>query len=142
MKALLIVLLIFVSGCAINNAGDPRHRTARDLVAKQYKWLKHYDRILAKPYIENKYTCLEKASDLRSLAVSEGHYPAHVISVFTEEGLHAVVWINNPMLNNAHLVDPTNGRIVRCDSRKPEWINYYLKSEGWGRLNRIKYEVK
>lgn len=142
---LLIASLALLCGCHIDNAGDPRHTpphitAPNGLVMKQYRWIEDYDRILSKKYNEKFYNCLDKAKDLMFYARIKKH-PAHVVSVFTEEGLHAVVWIESPMINTAHLVDPTKGLIVRCDSKKPEWINHVLRHEKWGRLNRVKDEL-
>ena len=111
MKYIITLLLILLAGCSSID-GDPRHDPGN--YSKHYKWLPHYERIKA----SNRPN---KAKEFAQWANISGH-PAKVVR-------GRFVWVQNPMINSAHLVDIENGRMKRCDSER--WIDYTIKKEGW-----------
>ena len=146
MKTILLSLLtILITSCAINNPGDPRHipnastKAPFGLVEKHMPWLEHLDRIAGEPYHIDNNNCVHKAEEFTAIAESLGH-PCKQLTVNTKDGLHRLVYVDNPMINNGFIVDAVTGGIYPCRAKSERIIRGTIIANKLGTLDHIKGE--
>jgi hypothetical protein len=141
----LVVMLLVLTGCAIHNEGDPRHipnastSAPFDLVEKHMPWLEHLDKIAAEEYDEESNNCVHKAEKFTKEAEALGH-PCKQLVVYTEDGLHRLIYVDNPMINNGFIVDAVTGEIYPCRAKSERIIGETIEHENLGSLDHIKGE--
>lgn len=153
MKTLILILIVaLLTGCQawqnythIDNAGSPEHKPAgnpgapMDLNSKNHPWLAIRNSIVKEPYNEETNNCSHKARKFAEASEAINR-PCKLLSVHTDRGQHMLVLVEDPMINEAHIVDLTTGETVPCYATSFRIIAGTIKHHKLGSLDHIKKE--